>query len=203
MLVKEKFCRLILFKKIIFLFKISIIFLFTINISYADLRKNIINELELTKTMSFNFHQKVAEKEEEGVCFIKYPLLMKCEYKNIKGKSLISNGKTIAIIKKKYKKIYRYPIKSTPLFVILDKNKILNLIKSIQPKKVNSDIIEFEFIDKKMNKIIILFNSETSQLKGWKTVDAYSNNVSFIINNNKKNNQIVDSFFIIPKEDDL
>mgnify|MGYP001242192708 CR=1 FL=1 len=80
MLVKEKFCRLILFKKIIFLFKISIIFLFTINISFADLRKNIINELELTKTMSFNFHQKVAEKEEEGVCFIKYPLLMKCKY---------------------------------------------------------------------------------------------------------------------------
>jgi hypothetical protein len=40
-------------------------------------------------------------------------------------------------------------------------------------------------------------------LKGWKTVDAYSNNVSFIITNNKKNKQIVDSFFVIPKEDDL
>ena len=54
-----------------------------------------------------------------------------------------------------------------------------------------------------MNKLVILFNSENSELKGWKTVDAYSNNVSFIISNNKKNNQIVDSFFTIPKEDDL
>ena len=54
-----------------------------------------------------------------------------------------------------------------------------------------------------MNKLIILFSSKTSELKGWKTVDAYSNNVSFIISNSKKNNQIVDSFFKIPKEDDL
>jgi outer membrane lipoprotein-sorting protein len=173
------------------------------NISFADLRKNIINELALTKTVSFNFQQKVAEKEEEGICFIKYPLLMRCEYKDTKGKILISNGKTIAIIKKKYKKIYRYPITSTPLFVILDKDKVLNLIKNIEPNEVDSNTIEFQFIDKKKNKLIIFFNSETSELKGWKTVDAYSNNVSFIITNNKKNKQIVDSFFIIPKEDDL
>ena len=203
MLVKEKFYRPILFKKIIFLFKITIILLFTTDISFADLHKNIISKLILTKTMSFNFQQKIAEKKEEGICFIKYPLLMKCEYKNAKGKILISNGKTIAIIKKKYKKIYRYPIKSTPLFIILDKNKISNLIKNIQPTKVDSNTIEFEFIDKKMNKLVILFDSENSELKGWKTVDAYSNNVSFIISNNTKNNQIVDSFFIIPKEDDL
>jgi len=203
MLAKEKFYRLILFKKIIFLFKIIIIFLFAINMSFADLHKNIINKLALTKTMSFNFQQIVAEKEEVGICFIKYPLLMKCEYENAKGKILISNGKTIAIIKKKYKKIYLYSIKSTPLFFILDKNKISNLIKNIQPTKVDSNTIEFEFVDKKMNKLVILFDSENSELKGWKTVDAYSNNVSFIISNNKKNNQIVDSFFTIPKEDDL
>ena len=203
MLVKEKFYRPILFKKIIFLFKITIILLFTINISFADLHKNIISKLTLTKTMSFDFQQKIAEKNEEGICFIKYPLLMKCEYENEKGKILISNGKTIAIIKKKYKKIYLYPIKSTPLFIILDKNKISSLIKNIQPTKVDSNTIEFEFVDKKMNKLVILFDSENSELKGWKTVDAYSNNVSFIISNNKKNNQIVDSFFTIPKEDDL
>jgi outer membrane lipoprotein-sorting protein len=173
------------------------------NISFADVHKNIISKLALTKTMSFNFQQKVAEKEEVGTCFIKYPLLMKCQYKNINAKILIYNGKTFAIIKKKYKKIYRYPIKSTPLFIILDKDKITNLIKNIQPTEVNSNTIEFEFVDKKMNKLIILFSSKTSELKGWKTVDAYSNNVSFIISNNKKNKQIVDSFFAIPKENDL
>jgi len=203
MLAKEKFCRLVLFKKIIFFSKITIIYLFTIATSFADLQKNIINKLILTKTISFDFQQKVEEKEEEGICFIKYPLLMKCKYKNTKGKILISNGKSIAIIKKKYKKIYHYPIKSTPLFIILDKDKVLNLIKNTQPSKIGSNTIEFEFVDKKLNKLIILFNSKTLEFKGWKTVDAYSNNVSFVISNTKINNQIVDSFFIIPKEEDL
>jgi len=101
MLEKEKFCKLVLFKKIIFLSKITIIYLFTITASSADLQKKIINKLILTKTMSFDFKQKVEEKEEEGICFIKYPLLMKCKYKNAKEKILISNGKSIAIIKKK------------------------------------------------------------------------------------------------------
>ena len=203
MLEKEKFCKLVLFKKIIFLSKITIIYLFTITASSADLQKKIINKLILTKTMSFDFKQKVEEKEEEGICFIKYPLLMKCKYKNAKEKILISNGKSIAIIKKKYKKIYRYPIESTPLFIILNKDKVLNLIRNTQPSKINSNTIEFEFTDKKLNRLIILFNSKTLEFKGWKTVDAYSNNVSFIISNTKTNNQIVDSFFIIPKEDDL
>ena len=153
--------------------------------------------------MTFNFQQKIEEKKEVGICFIKYPLLIKCEYKNVKGKTLISNGKSIAIIKKKYKKIYRYPIESTPLFVILDKDKVLNLIKNTRPSKIDSNTIEFEFTNKKLNKLIILFNSKNLEFKGWKTVDAYSNNVSFLISDTKINNQIVDSFFIIPKEEDL
>ena len=48
---------------------------------------------------------------------------MKCNYKNLKEKIIISNGKTVAIIKKKYKKIYYYPIKTTPLFTILKREK--------------------------------------------------------------------------------
>ena len=203
MLVKEKFFRLFFFKKIIFFLKITTTYLFTITICSADLQQNIIKKLASTKTMTFNFQQKIEEKKEVGICFIKYPLLIKCEYKNVKGKTLISNGKSIAIIKKKYKKIYRYPIESTPLFVILDKDKVLNLIKNTRPSKIDSNTIEFEFTNKKLNKLIILFNSKNLEFKGWKTVDAYSNNVSFLISDTKINNQIVDSFFIIPKEEDL
>ena len=203
MLVKEKFFRLFFFKKVIFFLKITTTYLFTITICSADLQQNIIKKLTSTKTMTFNFQQKIEEKKEVGFCFIKYPLLIKCEYKNVKGKTLISNGKSIAIIKKKYKKIYRYPIEATPLFIILDKDKVLNLIKNTRPSKIDSNTIEFEFTNKKLNKLIILFNSKNLEFKGWKTVDAYSNNVSFLISDTKINNQIVDSFFIIPKEEDL
>ena len=203
MLVKERFCRLSLINKKLFLFNILFIYLLSTTVAFADLQKNIIDKLTSTKTLSFNFRQKIAETEEIGNCFIKYPLLMKCNYKNLKKKTLISNGKTVAIIKKKYKKIYYYPIKITPLFTILNKKKILNFIKNNKPTKIDLNIVEFEFIDKKSNRLKILFDKNTLELKGWETKDAYSNSVSFIISNLKINNQIVDDFFKIPKEEEL
>jgi outer membrane lipoprotein-sorting protein len=191
-------------KKIyILLFKIIFLSLFSSGSVFADLQKDLINKLIITKTLSFDFKQKVAENEETGNCFIKYPLLMKCNYKNLKQKVLISNGKTIAIIKKKYKKIYYYPLKRTPLFIILKKDKIINLVKNNKPSKVNSNVIEFEFINEEEVKLKIIFEKNTLEFKGWKTVDAYSNNVSFEIYNLKTNNQIVDDFFKIPQESEL
>ena len=190
-------------KKIFFLFKIIFIYLFSIGVSSADLQKNLINKLTATKTLSFTFKQKIAEKEEFGNCFIKYPLLMKCNYQNLKQKILISNGKTVAIIKKKYKKIYYYPIELTPLFTILKKEKILNLIRNNKPTKIDSNIIEFELIVKKSNKLKIFFDKNSLEFKGWETKDAYTNNVSFIISNLKTNKIIEDDFFKIPKEKEL
>ena len=190
-------------KKIIFPFQIFLIYFLFINISFADLQKNLINKITATKTLSFNFKQKIAEKVEFGNCYIKYPLLMKCIYQNLKQKSVISNGRTVAIIKKKYKKIYYYPIKTTPLFAILKKEKILYVIRNNKPTKIDSNIIEFEFFDKKSNKLKIFFNKNTLQFNGWETIDSYSNNVSFVMSNLKTNNQIEDDFFKIPKENDL
>ena len=190
-------------KKIVFLFQILFIYLFLANISLADLQKEIINKLNATKTLSFDFKQKIADKEELGKCFIKYPLLMKCNYQDVKQKTIISNGKSVAIIKKKYKKIYRYPIKSTPLFIILEKQKIINLIRKSKPTEINANLIKFEFIDKKKNKLKILFDKNSLEFKGWETKDTYSNNVSFIITNLKTNGQIMNEFFKIPQESDL
>ena len=177
--------------------------MFSASVSLADLQKSLINKLTAIRTLSFDFKQKISDKEEIGNCFIKYPLLMKCNYQNLKQKTIISNGKTVAVIKKKYKKIYYYPIKLTPLFFILKKEKIINLIRKNQPTEINAGLIEFEFIDQKTNKVKILFDKNSLEFKGWKTKDVYSNNVSFTINNLKINNQIVDDFFKIPKEEDL
>ena len=173
------------------------------SVSLADLQKNLINKLTAIKTLSFDFKQKISDKEEIGNCFIKYPLLMKCNYQNLKQKTIISNGKTVAVIKKKYKKIYYYPIKLTPLFFILKKEKIINLIRKTQPVEINSNLIKFEFINKKKNKLKIFFDKNSLEFKGWETKDAYSNSVIFLISNLKTNNQIVDDFFKIPKEEDL
>ena len=178
-------------------------YFFFINIAHPNIKEKIINKLEETKTLSFNFIQKIAEKEERGNCYIKYPLLMKCNYQNAKQKILISNGNTVAIIKKKYKKIYYYPIRATPLFTILDKEKILNLIKHNNPQNNRPGVITFEFFDKKLNKLKIFFDKNSLEFKGWETKDAYSNDVIFTIIDLKTNKVMKNQFFTIPKEEDL
>jgi len=103
---------------------------------------------------------------------------MKCEYPK-KKKSIITNGKKFAIVKRRYKKIYHYPLKKTPLFYLLNKKNILNIIKNYEPSLIDSNIIEYELIDNNSNK------------------------VSFIIRNIKKNISIKNEIFKIPKEEDL
>ena len=190
-------------KKLNIFFLVIFFFLVLVSNTQANLQEDIFKKFESTKTLSFDFIQKIENKKEIGNCFIKYPLLMKCNYDNLKKKIIISNGKTVAVIKKKYKKIYYYPLKSTPLFIILKKEKILKLIKENKPTEITSEIVAFEFIDKKSNKLKILFDKKTLDFKGWKTKDSYANNVSFIISNLKINNQIIDAFFKIPREEDL
>ena len=185
-----------------FVLNIFFIFFLSTGIASGDLKKKIINKLTGIKTLSFDFKQTIADKKEVGSCLIKYPLLMKCNYQNKKQKVIISNGKTIAIIKKKYKKIYLYPIKTTPLFFILKKENIINLIRKSKTIEINGNLIEVKFINKK-NNIKIFFDSESLNLKGWETKDMYSNNVSFLIKNLEFNKQVPDDFFYIPMEKDL
>ena len=189
-------------KKLIFSTKIIFIYLICINCSFADIQKKIINKLTTIKTLSFNFTQTIADKKEIGNCYIKYPLLMKCNYNNLKQKTIISDGKKIAIIKKKYKKIYLYPIKTTPLFFALKKQEIINLVRKNKPYQINQDLIAFKDLKKHKN-IIIFFDKQSFEFKGWETKDIFSNNVTFIINELKINNQILDNFFKIPQEKDL
>ena len=128
---------------------------------------------------------------------------MRCDYQDTKGKVIISNGKSVAVIKKKYKKIYFYPIRTTPLFVLLKKEKIINLIRKTEPVMINANFIEFTFNDKNINELKVIFNKNTLEIKGWRTKDMYDNDVIFTINNLKTNNKLSDNLFKIPKEKDL
>ena len=190
-------------KKIIiftFYFLILIFLNFTAN---ASLENQLIKKFTSANTLSFNFIQKISEKEEVGKCFIKYPLRMKCDYNNLKQKSIIVNGKTVAIIKKKYKRIYLYPLKITPLYTILQKNTILNIMKTQKPIINNLNLIVYETSDKDNNKLKIFFDKKSLDLKGWETRDIYSNKVNFTVLNLEINKIIDDNFFKIPKESEL
>ena len=97
----------------------------------------------------------------------------------------------------RYNKTYIYPLKTTPLEYILDKEFILNTIKNLDPKINIDKTIEFS-ITNKSNLVSIFFDSKTYNLSGWKTIDIYQNAVIFQINNLEKNVNIDENQFKLP-----
>ena len=202
MLVKGKFCRPILLKKLNIIFLSFFLFFYLVNSSKANIEEKLLNKYKSINTLHFDFIQKIGEKVDFGNCYIKYPLLMKCEYPK-KKKSIIANGKKFAIVKRRYKKIYYYPLKKTPLFYLLKKENILEVIQNYKPKTITSNTIEYELLDNNLNKVNIFFDKNSLIISGWKTTDAYSNEVSFLIKNSKINITINNKIFKIPREEDL
>jgi len=191
-----------LIKKLNIIFLAFFFYLSIVNSTQASFQEELIKKYKTINTLHFDFTQTIGEKVEFGNCYVKYPLLMKCEYPK-KKKSIITNGKKFAIIKRRYKKIYYYPLKKTPLFYLLKKENILNLIENYEPSSVDRNIIEYELIENNSNKLKIFFDKNSLELSGWKTTDAYSNEVSFLIRNIETNITIKNEIFKIPREEDL
>ena len=185
-----------------FILLIIFFYLFSTNYSQANIQEKLLEKYKTINTLHFDFTQNIGDKVEFGDCYIKYPLLMKCYYPK-KKKSIITNGKSFVIVKKRYKKIYSYPLKKTPLFYLLNKENILNVIRNYKPILINSNLIQYELTDDNLNKLNIFFDKSSLNLSGWKTIDAYANEVSFLIRNIETNILIKNEIFKIPREEDL
>ena len=189
-------------KKLNIIFLTFFFYLFFTNSTQANFQEKLFNKYKAINTLHFDFTQKIGEKVEFGNCYIKYPLFMKCEYPK-KKKSIIANGKKFAIIKRRYKKIYYYPLKKTPLFFLLKKENILDLIENYEPTVIDTNTIEYELVGDNSNKLKIFFDKDSLDFLGWKTTDAYSNEVSFFLKNIKVNITIENKIFKIPQIEDL
>ena len=77
------------------------------------------------------------------------------------------------------------------------------MIKNYEPLRIDQSIIEYELIESNSNKLKIFFDKNSLELAGWKTIDAYSNEVSFLIRNIETNISIKNEIFKIPREEDL
>ena len=189
-------------KKTKFIFSIILFLYFFVPAAQANIQEKLIQKYANTNNLYFEFVQKIGEDIEIGNCYLKYPMLMKCEYPK-KKKLIIANNKKLAVIKKRYKRVYIYPLKKTPLFFLLNKENILKLIQNYKPSYIDDELIEYRFNDNNSNEINIFFDKDSLNLSGWKTIDAYSNQVSFLLRNIKTNVLIENKFFKIPKEEDL
>ena len=174
----------------------TFIFLILFSNSYASNKEKIIEKLQNTKNFNFNFEQNIDGKIEYGNCTIQYPKKIYCKYiKN--NKILVSNGKSVVI--KTVSSFYRYPLRKTPLNLILDKEFLIKKIYNLKERILDESYINFVIIEND-NEISVFFDNETFNLIGWKTKDIYQNiNVTYL-SSIKVNQQIEKNLFKLPAQ---
>ena len=176
---------------------IILLFLASIIDLSANNKESIIKNLNKTNNLSFQFEQNINGKIENGNCTIEYPKKIFCEYSRSNNKILVSNGKSLVI--KTRSSYYRYPLKKTPLNLILDKKILINKIYDLEERIIDESYINFTIIEND-NEINIFFDNQTFNLIGWQTRDVYQNlNMTFF--SSIRTNQIINkNLFKLPSQ---
>ena len=117
------------------------IFLILISNAQANNKDKILENLQNTENLNFDFEQNINGKVEIGNCTIQYPKKIFCKYQK-NNKILISNGKSI-VIKTNNGSYYRYGIKSTIFNYVLDKNFLIDQIKNNNERIVDNKFVNF------------------------------------------------------------
>ena len=164
----------------------------------AALKEEIILNLKKTNNLTFDFKQTIDKKTEEGNCIIEYPKKIYCLYNNFNKKIMVSNGKSLVIKNQTNNQYYRYPLKRTPLELILDKNYLINQIKNLEGRIVDNKYFNFTLVNSD-NKINIFFDNQTLNLIGWQTEDIYQNLVITFMSKIKVNQKIDKNVFKLPQ----
>ena len=165
--------------------------------SNAEIKNKIIQNLTNTENLDFKFEQNINGKIENGNCTIEYPKKIFCEYARSNNKVLVSNGKSLVI--KTRTSYYRYPLDKTPLYLILDKDFLINKILNIEERIIDENLVNFTILEKE-NEINIFFDKKTYDLIGWQNTDIYQNfNITYL-SSIRKNRILSKNLFKIPSQ---
>jgi len=168
---------------------------FSFNLS-ANEKDKILHQLHNLNSLEFTFDQLINEKMEKGSCLLEFPGKLKCDYFDNKQKELVINNRRLAITQKRYNKTYHYPISKSPFLNILYKDKLLEIVKSGK-LELSDKAIKLIYSDE--DEIVVFFDKKTLDLKGWKIIDQYNNNINFSLKVIAKNNVYKKETFKIPK----
>ena len=177
-----------------------IIFLFILNFYspvFSSSKEKIISQMQLINNLSFNFIQRINEKNENGKCIIKYPKKIWCEYSNSNKKIIVSNGKSLIIKTTNSKNYYRYSLRKTPLEFLLNKEYLISKMKVLEPREIDNKYLGFKIFENN-NEINVFFDKKNLKLIGWQTEDTYQNLVVTFISSVKINQKINNKIFILP-----
>ena len=172
----------------------------------ADLKSDTLAALRAhyasVPTMKGEFLQFGPTGDQSGGEFsIKRPGKVRFDYEAPSPVQVVSNGLAVMVVNKKLKTFDSYPLKNTPLKLLLD-DKLDISAESILDVTVEDDVTTIVMGDKQIfgNSIItLLFEPETFELRQWTTKDAQGKETSVMVFNVEDNVDISDREFQINK----
>ena len=178
-----------------FLIFFFIIFLYSKTV-LANVTHEIIKKLNETENITFNFEQTTSEQSEIGKCFLVFSGNLKCIYEGDEKKEVLVRNNSLYIIKHKFKRSYRYPLKNSAFNIILDKKKLLENLKLIDQSKIKQTSTDYFYELNTESGLIakIFFDKKTNIIKGWETVSYNQETVKFKILEPQTNLKIEEEF---------
>ena len=184
-------------KKIIFFSFFFFISVLAQSKNNEDFVEKFITKFKTINNIKFDFIQTNDRLVETGNCFISYPKKLICRYAGNDRKEVVIKKNTLAIIKRKYHRVYYYRVTNSPFTTILDKNKIIEQIKNIKNISAKDNLLIIKFNNPKDNSSLRLFvNKDTLDIAGWKTTGYDQQSISFSIKNSELNVDIKEKFEI-------
>lgn len=164
--------------------------------------KEISNHFERVPTMKGEFVQFGPNGEQTGgTFFIQRPGRMRLNYEDPSPLMIVSNGKTLAVNNKKLKTRQFYPLKKTPLSLLLS-NEIKLSDDAIRSVDASADVTRVVMGDKNVfgdSEITLLFDPNSYDLRQWTIKDSQGKETSVMIFNVEKNISIPGKMFSINK----
>lgn len=175
-----------------------IIILFYSNTLLANVADEIVKKLNETNNITFEFEQISNNENEKGKCLLVFPGKLKCIYNSEDGKEVLVTNKSLYVIKHKFQRTYRYPIKNSAFNIILNKNIILENIKMIDPSNIKETPKKYFYEVQASEGIYvkIFFGKKNKMLKGWETISYNQEPVIFNILNPVINSELKEKFIL-------
>ena len=175
-----------------------IIILFYSSTLLANITDEIIKKLDETNNITFEFEQVSNNENEKGKCLLAFPGKLKCIYNSEDGKEILVTNNSLYVIKHKFQRTYRYPIKNSAFNIILNKEKILENLKMVDPSNIKETTDKY-FYHIEANEGIyvkIFFGKKNKILKGWETISYNQEPVIFNILNPVINSELKEKFIL-------
>jgi len=163
--------------------------------SYSNEIRKIIQKLEETKNLKFDFIQTLNNSIETGNCLLEFPNKFLCHYNELNRKKIFIDNNILYLVDELNNKSSQN-ITGTPFLFLTDKNEMIKALKEIKDYKINENRIFIKLNFSQNETIDLYFDQKTYLIYGWKVINYDGTFLEFILKNISSNVQNISKFSI-------